>query len=141
MDRYVKNFISISIFYLAFASILGIFMLVKPELMPVLKFSHSHLMLLGWVTMMIYGVGYHILPRFAGKLIKKPGLAELQFWLANIGLIGMVVLHPMLTADSTGIKTLLGIAGALEVISSGIFFYNMTTTLYGSKETPAPAPQ
>ena len=28
--------------------------------------AHVHMLLLGFVTMMIYGVAYHVLPRFAG---------------------------------------------------------------------------
>lgn len=83
MDRFVKNFILMSIIYLAAATVLGIFMLAHPSFMA-LKFVHSHLMLLGWVSMMIFGVGYHILPKFAGKFLKSKAVAEAQFWLANI---------------------------------------------------------
>ena len=61
MDRFVKNFILMSIVYLTIAAVLGIFMFGNPSLMQ-FRFVHSHLMLLGWVSMMIFGVGYHILP-------------------------------------------------------------------------------
>ncbi len=39
MDRFVKNFILMSIVYLAIATALGIFMLGNPSLTP-LKFVH-----------------------------------------------------------------------------------------------------
>ena len=138
MDGYVKNFIGASLFYLSVASIMGVLMLVMPETAILLRFPHSHLMLIGWVTMMIFGVGYHILPRFAGRLIKSPFLCEIQFWVANIGLIGMIVFQPMYSNDpsNTAMPVLLGIAGALQVLSSLLFFYNMGTTLFKKDEEP-----
>lgn len=132
MDRYVKNFIAVSIFYLAVASLLGVAMAMHPAL-GAYRFVHSHLMLIGWVTMMIYGVGYHILPRFAGKLIKNKGLAEAQFWAANAGLIGMVVFYGMSQRDAS-YKVAFGLFSAIQVISIFMFFYNMIATLYAKDE-------
>jgi cbb3-type cytochrome oxidase subunit 1 len=86
--------------------------------------------MLGWVSMMIYGVGYHILPKFAGRPLKYPKIGELQFWFANIGLIGMLLFYTMdaLTHNSlnTTMTLLFGIA---EVFSIVLFFYNMLATL------------
>ncbi len=131
MDRFVKNFIGMSILYLAAASIFGILMLGMPSLMP-LKFVHSHLNMLGWVSMMIFGVGYHILPRFSGKPLKSPKMGEVQFWLANIGLIGMLLFYSLGTYNpETGVYRSLTVAfGLLEALSVFLFFYNMLATLY-----------
>ena len=133
MDRFVKSFIVMSIVYLAIASILGVCMIARPSLLT-LKFVHSHLMLIGWVSMMIYGVGYHILPRFAGKLIKSKAMAELQFWLANIGLAGMLGFYGIDAYNSTssyrGLTTVFGI---VEAVSVFLFFYNMIATLYAKQ--------
>lgn len=130
MDRFVKNFILMGIVYLAIATVLGIFMLGNPSLMP-LKFVHSHLMLLGWVSMMIFGVGYHILPRFAGRLLKSPKLGEVQFWLANIGLVGMMAFYTLGTYNPSGLYRGLVIAsGLIEGLAISLFFYNMIATLY-----------
>jgi cbb3-type cytochrome oxidase subunit 1 len=40
--------------------------------------------------MMIYGVGYHILPRFNGNPVAFPKMAIVHFWIANIALVGFV---------------------------------------------------
>jgi len=40
--------------------------------------------------MMIYGVGYHILPRFNGNPVAFPKLAIAHFWVANIALVGFM---------------------------------------------------
>jgi len=40
--------------------------------------------------MMVYGVGYHILPRFNGNPVAFPNLAIAHFWVANVALVGFV---------------------------------------------------
>jgi len=130
MDRFVKNFILMSIVYLTIAAVLGVFMFGNPSLMQ-FKFVHSHLMLLGWVSMMIYGVGYHILPRFAGKLIKSKAMAELQFWLANIGIVGMLLFYTLGVYNQTdSYRGITAAFGVVEAVSIFLFFYNMVATLY-----------
>ena len=129
MDRFVKNFIIVSIVYLGISSILGVCMLANQSLMS-LKFVHSHLNMLGWVSMMIYGVGYHVLPRFSGRPLKYPKMGELQFWAANIGLIGMLVFYTLNIFTPTMTFNSISIAfGGLEVFSIALFFYNMLATL------------
>ena len=44
--------------------------------------------------MMIFGVGYHLLPVFAGTDLYSNRLAELHFWVQNIGLAGMAFTMP-----------------------------------------------
>jgi len=134
MDRFVKNFIGASIVYLFVSTIFGILMLYNPELLR-LKFVHSHLNMLGWVSMMIYGVGYHILPRFVGRMLKSKVLGEIQFYIANIGLIGMLLFYTLETYNpgNSIYRGLTLASGILEGLSIVIFFYNMIATLY-SKE-------
>lgn len=129
MDRFVRNFIIASISYLGLSSILGIAMLWEQSFLS-LKFVHSHLNMLGWVSMMIYGVGYHILPRFSGKPLRYPKMGELQFWTANIGLIGMLFFYTLNIYSNSEAYSLLSVwFGAMEVFSIFLFFYNMLATL------------
>ncbi|MBF0565607.1 MAG: hypothetical protein HQK89_10225 [Nitrospirae bacterium] len=127
MESFVKNFILMSIIYLALASFIGVAMLANPQFYS-LKFVHSHLNVLGWVSMMIYGVGYHVLPRFAGKKIKSVTIGKVQFYLANAGLIGMLLFSVL------GVKALTVAFGLIEVVSIFLFFYNMIATLYGHEQ-------
>lgn len=135
MDRFVKNFIGVSIVYLGVASVFGILMLGRPSLMY-LKFVHSHLMMLGWVSMMIFGVGYHILPRFTGRPLKSPKTGEVQFWLANVGLVGMLFFYVLGTFNPE-VAVYRGVtvaSGLIEAFSILLFFYNMLATIYGKAE-------
>ncbi|MBI4824401.1 MAG: hypothetical protein HY805_09280 [Nitrospirae bacterium] len=138
MDRFVKNFIAMSIVYFVIASLFGIWMLWMPSLVN-LRFVHSHLMMLGWVSMMIYGVGYHILPRFAGKLLKSRMLGEVHFWLSNIGLSGMVVSYILMQMNpsKTLYGTLTGTFGVIQGFSIFIFFYNIMFTVFGKEKAQA----
>jgi cbb3-type cytochrome oxidase subunit 1 len=98
--------------------------------LPGLKFVHSHLNLLGWVSMMIYGVGYHILPRFMGRPLYSLKMGEAQFWLANIGLVFMLLFFVLNAYSPSGLYlTLTMTAGVIEGVSILLFFYNMLMTL------------
>ncbi len=135
MERFVRNFIIASIVYLMLASFTGIIMLANPSQLY-LKFVHSHLNMLGWVSMMIYGVGYHILPRFAGKRLKSNKLGEIQFYLANIGLIGMLLFYTLqiLKPERSLYGAISTSFGFIEVFSIFLFFYNMLATLLSKEE-------
>ncbi|NJD57439.1 MAG: hypothetical protein FIA94_13695 [Nitrospirae bacterium] len=136
MDRFVRNFIIASIIYLGISSLLGIAMLHQTRLLS-LKFVHSHLNMLGWVSMMIYGVGYHILPKFAGKMIKYPKMGEIQFWASNISLIGMLIFYAMNVATpSASYAMITTFFGVVQVFSIGLFFYNMLATLLPASPPP-----
>lgn len=135
MDRFVRNFIVMSIVYLVLAAFFGVVMLASPSYLY-LRFIHSHLNMLGWVSMMIYGVGYHILPRFAGKRLKSVKMGEVQFYLANIGLVGMLLFYTiqMNRPEAALYRGLSAAFGLIEVFSIVLFFYNMLATLFSKEE-------
>lgn len=136
MDRFARWFVIMSIVYLGLAAVLGIVMLYSSEAMS-LKFVHSHLMLLGWVSMMIYGVGYHILPRFMGRPLYSQKLGDLQFWSANVGLVVMLVFYTLnVYGPSGGYVAVTVAAGILELASVLLFFYNMLMTMVPKVQTP-----
>lgn len=129
MDRFVKGFIVMSIVYLGISTVLGIFMLGYQN-MAALKFVHSHLNMLGWVSMMIYGVGYHILPRFMGRPLYSNKIGETQFYLANISLIGMLLFYTVNTFNPSGLYRMFTMAfGVVQAAAIFLFFYNMLMTL------------
>ena len=55
------------------------------------RLAHTHLNLAGFVIMIIFGVAYHILPRFAGKPLHSEAWAAAHFWIATLGTAGMVI--------------------------------------------------
>ncbi|HEY5190380.1 MAG TPA: hypothetical protein VII77_00240, partial [Candidatus Deferrimicrobium sp.] len=59
---------------------------VPPHSVPVRVLMHvlqgKGVFLTGFVMMVIFGIAYHILPRFAGKPLHSEGWAAAHFWLA-----------------------------------------------------------
>jgi|GEM_PF-108986 len=122
MDRYTKGFVVASLVYFFLAAVLGIWM-GGTEAAGWVRFAHVHFNLLGFMAMMIYGVGYFILPRFNGRTLRWPSLVPIHFYVANIGLIGMVATSP--ERPSAGFV----LFSALAVISVGMFAVNLGATM------------
>jgi len=122
MDRYTKGFVVASLVYFFLAAVLGIWM-GGSDAAGWMRFAHVHLNLLGFMSMMIYGVGYFILPRFNGRTLRWPSWVPAHFYAANIGLIGMVATAPSL--PSTGFV----LFSALSVVSAGMFAVNLGATM------------
>jgi len=122
MDRYTKGFVVASLVYFFLAAVLGIWMGGTASAGWV-QFAHVHFNLLGFMSMMIYGVGYFILPRFNGRTLRWPSWVPVHFFVANIGLVGMVATAPSI--PSAGFVFF----SALSVISAGMFAVNLGATM------------
>ncbi|RMG57147.1 MAG: DUF1858 domain-containing protein, partial [Deltaproteobacteria bacterium] len=127
MDRYTKGFVVASLVYFAGAALLGILMGAGVEA-AWFHFAHVHLNLLGFMAMMVYGVGYFILPRFNGKNLRYPSLLPVHFYTSNIGLVGMVA-----TSESRP-SLLFTLFAVVEGISIALFVFNLVATLLLEEE-------
>lgn len=122
-------FIRAALLYLGAGVVMGLSMALQPNWMLYLKPAHAHLNLLGFMAMFVYGVAYHVLPRFRGKALFSAKLARYHLILANVGLIGM--------AAAFGLRFMLGPTGSLmlatfgliEVVAVGMFIVNAWKTL------------
>ena len=84
-------FIAAALAYALAGGLVGLLWLAFPSaLSPLALRAHAHLMLVGFVGMMIFGVGLHVLPRFTGRTLFSERRADAQFVLANVGLLAMV---------------------------------------------------
>jgi hypothetical protein len=122
MDKYTKAFVVASLGYFVAAAAFGIWMGggSAPEWA---SFGHVHFNLLGFMAMMIYGVGYFILPRFNARPLIWPGGVAVHFYIANIGLIGMVATYP--ERPSTGFV----LFSLLALLSAAMFAGNLGATM------------
>ena len=118
-----------SLVYLLIGSTMGFVMVLSS--LPITP-SHAHVLLIGFVSMMIFGVGYHLLPVFAGTDLYSLGLAEIQFWLQNIGLIGLAFTMPYRYASNS---YLLGteVFGSISLLAIYIFVYNVARSIIPPK--------
>ncbi len=141
MDRYPRLFILAAIGYLLTGVVLGIGF-TAGELDPAtLRFVHIHLNLLGFMAMFVYGVGYHILPRFNAAPVKHPGLIGMHFWFVNTGLVGMSLGAIAGGVYGTGTSHAIFLAGSiLEVMGIFIFAFNLVPVLLPAPVHTVPVP-
>jgi len=131
MERIVVWYLRMSIIYFTAGAFIGLAMILSPGEAGYYVSSHAHLNLLGFMSMMIYGVGYHILPRFSGRNIYSPKIMHMQFWLANAGLIGMAVCWPFVSGEDVShlSELALMISALLSLGSVVLFAFNMLKTI------------
>ena len=136
MDWFVKAFLKASLGWLAAGVSLGLAMAMRPA-WAVYRTAHLHMNLLGFVGMMIFGVAYHVIPRFTGHRLHSHRLAGVQWWLANIGLALFVAGFVMLphTMFGTPARIVVAAGGLISAAAAYIFVYNIWRTIDG----PAPA--
>jgi cbb3-type cytochrome oxidase subunit 1 len=117
-------FIAAALVYALAGGLLGLAWLAFPgRLSPYALRAHGHLMLVGFVGMMIFGVGLHVLPRFTGRTLYSERLADAQFALVNAGLVAMVV--GWLVAINAAVRG----GGALLWIGLVLFAINVVATV------------
>ncbi len=132
MDKEVVWFIRQSITYFLLGTLLGVIFLFFPETASQDRVSlHVHMNLIGWMSMMIFGVGYHILPRFSGKPIFSRKMMTVQFWLASAGTFGMMVGWLLRSFAISGGNGILIVFGTVMFVSIILFVYNMLRTVKG----------
>lgn len=115
---HVRGFIRASLGWLSIGVLLGLSMAFWPAGHLVYRPAHAHANLLGFVSMFIFGVAYHVIPRFVGRPLIGERWAMPHLWIQNVGLALMVggwllrphwwpVGHPMMltgaVASATGV--------------------------------------
>ena len=85
---YVRGFIRAGLVWLAVGIAIGIGMAWWPADHLAYRPAHAHANLLGFLSMFVFGVGYHVLPRFVGEPLSaaQAGWATRQLWIQNAGL-------------------------------------------------------
>ncbi len=133
MSRYMKRFVLASLVYLGVAAIFGILNGIT-DLGYFGTFAHTHFNLLGFMSMIVFGIGYFILPRFNGTELRFESWVPVHFWLANISLIGMVVFRGLSIDTGQELFNILFIVSAtVQVVSIFMFIINIWLTLTPSK--------
>ena len=133
----LRPFIRASLIYFIVGFSIGLCMILKPEWTGVLRYPHMHVNLLGAYGMLIFGVAYHVLPRFAGRMLYSERLGHIHFWVANVGLIGLVVSYPLQTASASSlIRAGLVLSAFLEMSSALMFAFNIWKTVFSPEAKP-----
>jgi len=88
------------------------------------------------VAMMIFGLSYLFVPSFAHTFLHSMRLAKLQFWLMNIGVVGMAAVFSGLIPYNPTIKY--ATVGFLLVLAIAVYThaFNLWTTMRAWRSSP-----
>ena len=128
--KYVKA----SLAYLAAGGTL--LLLVFSHLLSFDLMAFYFMQLYGFVAMMIFGLSYLFVPSFAHAFLHSIRLARLQFWLMNVGVVGMTTAFSGLIPYNPNIK--FAYVGFLLILVCALYLhvYNLWVTMRGWKGSP-----
>lgn len=112
------RFLKIAVVYLLLGALMGGYMgfTQKFALAPV----HAHLLLLGWASLALAGLVYHLYPAAAATLS-----ARIHFWLHNLALPVFMVALLMLLTGNEGAGPIVGISSAVVIVGLVFFATNV----------------
>lgn len=132
MEPFVRRFIRASLLWLGVGVVLGLAMALDPRWVA-LRPAHMHANLLGFVAMMIFGVAYHVIPRFTGHPLHSRRLPAVHLWAANAGLAAMVAGFVLRLWHPGPGTALLGAGALLSGAGAFLFIGNLWRTLDGPR--------
>ncbi|MEX2572088.1 MAG: hypothetical protein WD737_12380 [Gemmatimonadota bacterium] len=136
MEIFVRRFIRASLVWLGTGVLIGVSMAFWPNEAIVYRPAHVHANLLGFVSMMIFGVAYHVIPRFTGNPLHSRRMARAHLWIANSGLALLVGGWVARVMWGTAGVIMVRSGAAISAVGAAFFIYNLWRTL-----EPAPAPK
>ena len=112
------TFLKIAVVYLFIGASLGLGMGISQNfaLVPV----HAHLLLLGWASLALAGVVYHLYP---GASTTR--LARTHFWLHNLGLPAFMVALALLLMGQPVPVPVVAVAAIVVLLGLGLFAVNV----------------
>ena len=90
MEWFIKAFIRASLLWFAGGILLGVALAIHPAWL-IYRPAHAHMNVVGFLTMLVFGVGYQLLPRLFGHSLHSTRLAVVHLICANAGLAGLVL--------------------------------------------------
>jgi len=134
MPPLIRRYIKTSFAFLIAGVILGTYVSISQSLLGVypprlLITAHVHLLLVGFMLMIVMGVATWMFPRPARNDLRyRPELAEAVYWLMTVA-TSVRALGEMLAAhaDSTALSATIALGGAGQAVGVLLFVVNMWT--------------
>ena len=141
MSPLVRRYLRTAITFLLAGLLVGAWMLARRELAgrypsPRLVSAHTHVILVGFVMMMILGVALWMFPRPDREDPRyRPVVAEVAYWLVTISTAARF-LAEALTPEAPGLlqRWVVVLAGLGQVVGLFIFFYNLLPRIRSTRK-------
>ena len=138
MDWFAQRFLKSALFSLGLGVVMGMWMAFAPRAI-IYRPAHVHLNLLGFVSMVIFGVAYHVIPRFTGHTLHNPRMAGVHWYVANIGLALLIVGFALSPHVSGTAHLFLGVGATASGSGAFLFIYNLWRTIDGPSRYAPPS--
>jgi heme/copper-type cytochrome/quinol oxidase subunit 1 len=132
MHSLVRRYIKTAVGFLVAGILLGLWMLARRELDNRFPTSyevsaHTHLILVGFVMMMIFGVALWLFPRPDRSDDRyRPERAEAAYWMLTLGTIARAAGELIRSyGDSVSLRWTIVVAGGAQGVAFLLFFYAM----------------
>ncbi len=122
------RFLSLALVYFVVGEALGV-----AGIFTGIGFAHVHILLVGFVSLVIIGTVYQQAPTLAGRELSFKSLAEASFWLVNAGLLLSLATHIGYWVLSSGFVAFSIVATGTMLPSlrkSYVFSYYVTAVLF-----------
>jgi heme/copper-type cytochrome/quinol oxidase subunit 1 len=132
VNALVRRYLKTGIVFLLVGLVTGGVMLVRRELTgiypsPALVSAHAHVILVGFVMMMILGVAHWMFPRpIRDDPRYRPGAAETAYWVMTVATALRFAAELASPATAAPLVRAAVVAGGLgQIVGVALFFYNM----------------
>jgi cbb3-type cytochrome oxidase subunit 1 len=139
MTPYVKLFLKASLTWLVIGVTVGLLIAMHP-VWTVYRTAHLHMLALGFITMMIYGVAYHVVPRFSGFPLPSERAPMGHWWMSNVGLLLLVAGFACRANGIVASAIPLAVGGSLSAAGAYVFAWAIWRTIDGPSRQQAALP-
>jgi cbb3-type cytochrome oxidase subunit 1 len=127
MEWFIKAFIRASLLWFAAGIVLGVAIAVHPQ-WTIYRPAHAHMTVVGFLTMLVFGVGYQLLPRLFGHPLHSQRLAIAHLFCANAGLAGLVLGFLIQPSSGADMRWVTATGGLLFALGAMFWVYNLWRT-------------
>jgi len=127
MEWFIKAFIRTSLLWFAAGVVLGVAIAVHPQWI-IYRPAHAHMNVVGFLTMLVFGVGYQLLPRLFGHPLHSHRLAIAHLFCANVGLAVLVFGFLIQPHSGPGARWVTAAGGSLFALGAIFWVYNLWRT-------------
>jgi len=127
MEWFTKAFIRSSLLWFAAGTALGVGMAMHPGWV-IFRPAHAHMNVAGFLSMLLFGVGYQLLPRLFGHPLHSGRLAVVHLISANLGLTGLVLGFMVAPYDALIGRWLTSIGGSIYALGVILWVFNLWRT-------------
>jgi len=114
-----RTLIKISVLYFLLGVSLGYYMSTTED--HTLTGVHAHINLLGWTSLTLAGLIYHLFPHLTKSL-----LAKIHFWFHNLGLpVMMIGLWSLLSTGNEGFVPVVAVGATVTLLGILCFVINV----------------